>query len=400
MSNPTSRRSFLGTLGVGVATLGYTAIASGQENSGTPSGDTPKIPQPANVWQPVSERKIRVGIAGYGYCQFGAAFSFQDHPNVEVVAVTDLFPDRCQALAKACRCSKTYPSLEEMVKDDSIEAIFAATDAPSHARHAIDIMRHGKHAATAVPAVFGSLEDADQLLETVKQTGQKYMMFETSYYREECCAMRAIYQADGFGEIIYSEGEYFHYHASKTPTPSYKDWRRGMPPLWYATHSTAFHVGVTGGQFTSVSGIGTEGHLPYYEDNSYNNRFGSEFGLFTTTDGGVSRMLTAASTHHPFAETGRVCGRIGSYAEGQYSGMMPKEKLPDLSQPPIPPGMDPGGHGGSHARLCDEFVTAILEDRLPAVDVTKALAMSVAGVVAHESAIKGGERLTIPQYTL
>ncbi len=27
-------------------------------------------------WQPVSERKIRVGIAGYGVCAFGAKFHF------------------------------------------------------------------------------------------------------------------------------------------------------------------------------------------------------------------------------------------------------------------------------------------------------------------------------------
>ncbi len=81
-----------------------------------------------------------MGIVGFGVCQFGAAFSLQDHPNVEVVAVSDLFPDRCQALAKACRCEKTYPSLEEMVKDDKIEAIFVATDAPSHARHCIEVL--------------------------------------------------------------------------------------------------------------------------------------------------------------------------------------------------------------------------------------------------------------------
>ena len=43
------------------------------------------------VWEPVSDRKIRVGIVGYGVCRFGAAFSFQDHPNVEVTAVSDLF---------------------------------------------------------------------------------------------------------------------------------------------------------------------------------------------------------------------------------------------------------------------------------------------------------------------
>ena len=70
-----------------------------------------------------------MGIVGNGACKFGSAFGFQDHPNVTVAAVSDLFPDRCSELAKACRCEKTYPSLEEMVKDDTIEAVFVATDA-------------------------------------------------------------------------------------------------------------------------------------------------------------------------------------------------------------------------------------------------------------------------------
>ena len=115
----------------------------------------------------MSDRKVRVGIVGYGACQFGAAFGFQSHPNVEIVAVSDLIPDRCAALAKACRCGKTYPSLERLIQDDTIEAVFVATDAPSHARHCIDVLRHGKHVASAVPAVWGSLDDAQQLFEVV-----------------------------------------------------------------------------------------------------------------------------------------------------------------------------------------------------------------------------------------
>ena len=86
----------------------------------------------AKKWRPVSERKIRVGIAGYGVCGFGAAFHFQDHPNVTVAAVSDLDPDKCAGLAKACRCEKTYPSCEEMIRDDTLEAIFVATDAKDH----------------------------------------------------------------------------------------------------------------------------------------------------------------------------------------------------------------------------------------------------------------------------
>ena len=57
-----------------------------------------------------------------------------------------------------------------------------------------------------------------------------------------------------------------------------------------------------------------------------------------------------------------------------------------------------GGHGGSHGYLGDEFVTAILEDRKPLVNIAWALNMSVAGVVAHQSALKDGELLKIPQY--
>ena len=41
---------------------------------------------------------------------------------------------------------------------------------------------------------------------------------------------------------------------------------------------------------------------------------------------------------------------------------------------------------------------AILENRKPLVDATMALNMSVAGVIAHQSALKDGETLKIPQY--
>ncbi len=156
MQEQTSRRAFLQTLGAGgSAAIGWSLAV-----------DTSRLLANAQppAWTPVSDRRIRVGIVGYGVCRFGAAFGFQDHPNVNIVAVSDLFPDRCAQLAEACRCEKTYPSLEQLVKDDQIEAVFVATDAPSHARHCMEVMRHGKHVASAVPAVYGSLDEADAAL--------------------------------------------------------------------------------------------------------------------------------------------------------------------------------------------------------------------------------------------
>ena len=52
-----------------------------------------------------------------------------------------------------------------------------------------------------------------RLFEAVKASGLKYMMFETSCFHADCYAMRQIYQAGGFGRLIYSEGEYYHFHS-------------------------------------------------------------------------------------------------------------------------------------------------------------------------------------------
>jgi len=48
----------------------------------------------------------------------------------------------------------------------------------------------------------------------------------------------------------------------------------------------------------------------------------------------------------------------------------------------------------------NEFVTAILQNRKPLVDIAQALNMTVSGILAHQSALKGGELLKIPQFKL
>ena len=398
MLDPASRRTFLKGAGLGAAALGVGQFARAAEEKIQGFEEEKGAPQPAGEWQPVSDRKIRMGIVGYGVCKFGPQFSLQDHPNVEVVAVSDLFPDRCAELAKVCRCEKTYPSLEKMVEDDTIEAIFCATDAPGHARHAIDVLKHGKHVATAVPAVYEHLEDADKLFEAVKQSGLNYMMFETSYFHSDLFAMRRIYEAGGFGKLVYTEGQYFHYACAVID--SYKDWRIGLPPQFYPTHSNAYHTGVDGGSFSEVSCMG----MPSIRDelqpanNRYKNPFGTEIALFRTNQGGMSRMGVSWDTPGHGGEVGRVRGQRGSMDGMNYQGQ--EKKLPSLTKHPLPPSVKAGGHGGSHGYLGHEFVMSILEDRKPLVDIGAALNMSVSGIVAHHSALKDGELMKIAQYEL
>lgn len=85
-------------------------------------------------------------------------------------------------------------------------------------------------------------------------------------------------------------------------------------------------------------------------------------------------------------EQGRVYGQKGATGS--------------VKHPPLPPGVVAGGHGGSHGHLTTEFVDAILRDRKPWIDVAQALNMTVAGIVAHQSALRDGERMKIPRYAL
>jgi predicted dehydrogenase len=407
MSSPPSRRTFLKSFGLTASALGLGSAALAQGKGKPPKDASGKViagfeknkadPNASKDWQPFSDRKIRVGIAGYGLCAFGAQFGFQKHPNVEVVAVTDLIPSRCAKLAKACGCEKTYASCEEMIRDDSIEAVFIATDAPSHARLAIAALEHGKHVASAVPAVFGSLEEADRLFEAVNKSGRKYMMFETSYFHTDLYAWHQQYKAKMFGQLVYSEGEYYHYFGTplggynpKTRRVDVNGWRKGLPPQYYPTHSNAYHIGVTGGSFTEVSCMGKPSAVSHLQakNNDYKNPFGSEIALFRTSEGGMSRMAVCWDLPSAHGEKGRVYG--------EKSG---KGKV-NTKRPPLPPSVGAGGHGGSHGHLTSEFVDAILRDRKPWVDVAQALNMTVAGIVAHQSALKDGELLKIPQYKL
>ena len=404
-----SRRSFLAA-SVAAAAAGSSLLDSAQAAEEIPGFDQTETEYDrTNEWQPFSDRRVRVGIVGHGVCQFGLAFDLQNHPNVELIAVSDLFPDRCADMARKAKCDKTYPSLEEMVKDDSIEAIYCATDAPAHAKHTILCMEHGKHVATAVPAFRGDIEDAEKLLECCrKNKGLVYAMFETSVFHDDLYAMEKLYAADVFGRLVYSEGEYCHPHSLGAPSlGSYKDWRKKGCPMWYPTHATAYYVRVTHKSFVDVSCQGT----PLFDEskqtpNAIGNIFKSEVGLFRTAEGGLSRMIICSSQGE-YLEAGRIRGEYAGFNKTFVGDATGKKRYDEAIQNglqikkyALPPGVRPGGHGGSHGYLGADFIDAILRGQKPAVDVIDALNMTVPGYYAHLSAVKDGERLEVPQYAL
>jgi len=56
----------------------------------------------------------------------------------------------------------------------------------------------------------------------------------------------------------------------------------------------------------------------------------------------------------------------------------------------------PNGHSGAHQFLVDDFVKACVNNTLPPNNVWQASRYLIPGLIAHESAMKGGVLLEVP----
>ena len=368
---------------------------------------------------PVSERKLRLAIAGGG---FGTQFFFHEHPNCLVTAVTDLREDRRKKLRDHYRCDNMYPSLERLLAEEKrLDAIALFTGAPDHFRHVKLALERGLHVYSAVPAC-QSLDEAGQLLALVQRSGRRYMMGETSYYRPGAIYARSLVQNGAIGEVFYSEVNYYHDRGSLDALLTDKSsrfyepdgshsWRWGMAPLHYPTHAVGFVTAVTGERIKSVSalGWGTKDHA-WLTENRYGNPFWNESALMETDRGHMVRcnVFWLVGEDGERAQWYGDKGSLYMANSGLHGDLWrPREKktqpvkYPDYTlDPMLPAGMrHASGHGGSHVFLSAEFINALLEDREPAVGIEEALAITVPGLVGHQSALRKGERLSVPEFT-
>lgn len=367
-------------------------------------------------------KKVRIGIVGGG---FGASFQWHLHPDCRVTAYCDVRDETLNRLVKTYGPATTYKNFREFLRHPELDAVGIFTPAPLHAWMSVEAMKAGKHVISAVPAGM-SVEELEQLIECVQQTGMKYMMAETSYYRWEIIACREMAARGEFGTIFYSEVEYHHegllklmYDDRGLPT-----WRYGFPPMHYPTHCTGMIIPVTGERLVEVQAVGWGDGHEILRTNPYQNPFWNTTAFFKTSGGHAARVsvcwhIAAGGTEraHFYGDRAsyimqrpegspNVIVRISKDGEtvidenGYPEGVVTHEthQIPNYLER-LPESMRIGsGHGGSHTFLTHEFIRAIVEDRHPAVDVYEAVAYTAPGIIAHQSALRGGETMKIPDY--
>jgi len=361
--------------------------------------------------------RIRLGVVGGN---FGATFGFNHHPDCDVVAVTDLREERRQNLISAYECDNAYDSYELMLDGaDDLEAIAIFSEAPAHVEHVRMAAERGLHVLCACPAAT-SIEDCHELKRIVESSGIHYMQAETSWYRPQTIFARNLYRQGGFGELFYTEAEYYHDKGdlrrlveNKTTrfwnpdgTPS---WRWGFPPLMYPTHATGFLVGVTGERVVDVSALGWGSDHPFVRDNVYDNPHWNEASLMRTSGGHMLRCnvfwLVAGDGERAqwFGDAGTLMSHRLGYHQDIWQGRMlqaTSAQIPEYwDSDMLPESMrHPSHHGNSGTFITAEFINALMQNRTPEIDLYHSIAMIAPGLVGYESANQNGERLPVPSF--
>jgi len=389
---------------------------------------------------------LKVGMVGVG--AFAQSFIplFKAHPLVDRVILCDLDARKLEENSRKYGIADTSPSLDHLCTMD-VDAVAIITQPWLHAPQAIQALKAGKHVYSAVPTGI-SIEEVTALVRTVEQTGKVYMIGETSYYYPAVIYCREQYRKGAFGHVVYGEAEYYHdwdhglYDVAKWRGGEHWLETAGSPPMHYPTHSTSQIISVTGAHMIHVS---CQGFVDTADDgiyrakaNPWQNIFSNESALFRMSDGSMSRINEFRRIGHP--GTVRMClfGTTGSFEQNTAGSIWvtkdPKDQVPldellactgvpvrqsrksegmqlvtsqdgtHLGVSPIHPverlpkefiGL-PNGHCGSHQFLVDDFVRACVEGTMPPNNVWQAARYAIPGIIAHESAARGGVLLEVP----
>lgn len=379
---------------------------------------------------------INIGIVGVGVFGQGFVPIYQHHPQVNTVSICDRDESRLQEIGDSFRIEKRFRDMEAMLADPDIHAVHILTDQPMHADHAVAVLQANKHCACAVPMA-QTLKDLWRVIAAQRQSGKNYMMMETDVFSDQFFFVQDLYERGEMGKITFMEGYHF-----QDLEGAKRDGKQvvAAPPMHYATHAVSPLLALLKTRATKVHCFGS-GTLRQENGGSAVNPFPFETAIFRLEDSDVVADIKRFwyQTTRQFGEGFNIYGeKMGfewkwldkdseDYAYGRQ--MAPTidhlllKRSSDLS--PINRGFitnaerivvphrddllpeeirrfkyvhNPWDHGGSHPHMIHEFISSIVENRKPSVDEIRSADFSAAGICAHESALKDGKCVDIPDF--
>lgn len=366
----------------------------------------------------MSTSKLNIAIVGLG---FGREFIpiYQNHPQTNMYAICQRTRANLDDVGEQYGVAKRYASFDDLIHDPQVDAVHINSPIHLHASQSIAALRAGKHVACTVPAAT-TVEECGEIVRAAIDSGKNYMMMETAIYTREFLFVRELRDTGKLGRIQFLRGSHQQEMAG---WPGY--WE-GLPPMHYATHAVSPCLALVKGEAEYVSCFGS-GRIAENLRAKYGSPFAVESALFKVRDQPLSFEVTRSlfETARQYIESFDVYAEKQSVEWARIEGEDPvihtgerpdRVRVPDFARL-LPQSIQRfttkgvydadnahlsfvqgGGHGGSHPHLVHEFISSIVERRPPFPDVYQSTNWTCAGICAHESAMRGGDIVRLPEF--
>jgi len=370
--------------------------------------------------------KLNIAVVGLG---FGAEFIpiWQRHPHTHCYAICQRDEKKLQTIGDAFEIDVRYQDFNELLKDENVHAVHINSPIPDHAWMSIAALKAGKHVACTVPMAT-SIEDCKTIVDLVKETGLKYMMMETVVYAREFLYMKDLLDKGELGKLQFLQSSH------QQDMDGWPNYWPGLPPMWYATHCVGPVAALAGTAAEYVSCFGS-GTIRKELIEKYGSPFAVETAHVKFKDSDLSARVIRSlfDTARQYRESIDVYGDKASVEwpliEHEplvlHRAKLPEPEIPSLVKSPdfadrLPESIQSfttkgvydlgkqthlsftqgAGHGGSHPHLAHEFASALIENREPFPNAKQSANWTCVGLCAHESALKGGEIVKLPAFTV
>ena len=353
-------------------------------------------------------RRWKFGLVGVGRGS-GYGRLVASDPQCEIVGCCDRSQEALARFQEELglpdgRCFTDY---DDFVSSVAMDAVFVGTPIPFHAEQTVTAVEAGINVLSEVTAA-ATLEECRRIVEAVRRTGRIYMLAENCCFWPFILEWQKMVRAGRLGEIYYSECEYLHPIPELIVDPETGEhlWRAERPPLHYCSHSLGPILEITQDRITRAMGLG-QGHR-MMPDPPVLGAIDIQVALFETEKQAIIKLArSSVLARHPaihyytlqgtkgFVETDRLGPTEGLlYVQGEMErAQRIKVSYVDES---LPAKARAGGHGTAEYGVLQAFLRALETGEKPALDEVRAMDLCVPGLIAHESATKGGVWMEVP----
>jgi predicted dehydrogenase len=150
----------------------------------------------------MSDRTIRLGVAGLGYWGPNLARNFAAIPGCELAWLCDVDDAGRDRLARSYPSARATAQLDDLLGDPELDAVVLATPVPTHADLAVRVLEAGKHCFVEKPLAT-TVTDAERAVDAAERAGRTLMVGHLLEYHPGLRALKELADSGELGEEIF-----------------------------------------------------------------------------------------------------------------------------------------------------------------------------------------------------